>query len=57
MIIQDNPVGRCMTTSMAKDWFIAGHAECARIRWQGTVVRYFVADSHIDHSVVWWPEK
>jgi hypothetical protein len=29
MIIQDNPVWRCMTTSMTKDWFIAGHTECA----------------------------
>ena len=56
MIIHDNPVWRCITTSVAKDRFIAGHAERARARWQRAIVRNIVADSHIHHPVVWWPE-
>ena len=56
MIVHDNPVWRCMTASVAKDWFIAGHTERAGARWQGTVIGDVVADSHIHHPVVWWPE-
>lgn len=33
MIIHDNPVWRCMTTSVAQDWFVAGHTERAGVRW------------------------
>ena len=32
MIIQHNPIWRCMTTSVTKDFFIAGHIECAGAR-------------------------
>ena len=46
-----------MTTSVAKDWFIAGHTERAGARWQRTIIGNVVADSHIHHPVVWWPEN
>lgn len=57
MIIYDNPVGRGVTASMTEDWLIAGHAECAGAKWQCTVIRNIVADSHIYHPVVRWPEN
>lgn len=33
MIIHHNPVWRCIPTSAAKDWFIAGHTERAGTDW------------------------
>ena len=57
MIVQHNPVWRCMAASVAKDWFIAAHIERARARWQRTVVSNVIADRHIHHSVVWWPQS
>ena len=57
MIVHHSPVWRCVTTTVPKDWFIAGHAQCARTERQRTIIRNVVADSHVHHSVVWRPEN
>ena len=57
VIIQDNPVWRCIAISFAIHRLIAGHTERAGARWRGTVIGNIVADSHVHHPVVWWPEN